>query len=262
MNPILSLGLVRLVLNTANDMSKELKVDAERVERWRHIIENLSAYTYQEQKGKKVFRYTEKGTAWWKDNTLGIQHIYPAGQIGLNSDPELLRVAHNTIDVMQRWLDFNGSNSFFPAAARVGYDPDTILVKLRQFSRNTFPNGFQLNNPHGIENYSTVPNTINEMLCMGHGGVLRVFPVWPKDKDASFHSLRTYGAFLVSSELKDGQVSFVTILSEKGKNCRFKNPWPDKEVQVNSNIRETRKMKGSLLEIETDTGEEISIRPV
>jgi hypothetical protein len=261
-NPILSLGFVRMVMNTAIDMSAELGVDAARHEKWQHIIDHLSDYSYQKKNGKKVFRYTEKGTDWWNDNTLGIQHIYPAGQVGLDSDPELLKVAHNTIDVMQRWIDFNGSNSFFPAAVRVGYHPETILEKMREYANNTYPNGFQLNNPHGIENFSTVPNTINEMLCMGHGGVLRVFPVWPKDQDASFSTLRTYGAFLVSSALKNGAVMFVDITSEKGKTCLVKNPWPEEEVQVISNLSETKKLNGDLLKMETQEGETLHLIPI
>jgi len=262
MNPILSLGLVRLVMQTAIDMSVELDTDLDKVEKWQHIIDNLSGYTYQEFEGKKVFRYTEKGTAWWQDNTLGVQHIYPGSQIGPDSDPELLQVAHNTIEVMQRWIDFNGSNSFFPAAVRVGYNPDTILVKLHKYCKNTYPNGFQLNNPHGIENFSTVPNTINEMLCMGHDGILRIFPVWPKDKDASFHDLRAYGAFLVSGELKNGDIKYVNIFSEKGKICRFKNPWPGKEVLIKSNLSASKKMKGDILVFKTKASEVFNISPV
>ena len=176
-NPILSLGLVPMVMKAAIDISKELGVDEENHENWQHILDHLSEYTYQKKKGKQVFRYTEKGTDWWQDNTLGIQHIYPAGQVGLGSDPELLQVAHNTIDVMQRWIDNNGSNSFFPAAVRIGYDPDVILEQLSIYTDHTYPNGFQLGNPHGIENLSTVPNTINEMLLQSHEGFLRFFPV-------------------------------------------------------------------------------------
>ena len=261
MNPILSLGMVRLVMQTAIDMSKELDLDPDRTEKWQYVMDHLSDYTYQEREGKKVFRYTEKGTDWWGDNTLGIQHIYPAGQIGLSSSPELLQVAHNTIDVMQRWIDFNGSNSFFPAAVRVGYNPDTILTQMHKYIENTYPNGFQRNNPYGIENLSTVPNTINEMLCMGHGGVLRVFPVWPKDKDASFSTLRTYGAFLVSSELKDGEVLYVDILSEKGKTCTLKNPWPNREVLIQSSATEKQKWKGQYITINTIEGEQLRLSP-
>lgn len=262
MNPILSLGLVRLVMQTAIDMSMDLGIDTGRINKWQHVLDHLSGYTFQDRGGVKVFRYTEKGTSWWGDNTLGIQHIYPGGQIGLDSDPELLQLAHNTIDVMQRWIDFNGSNSFFPAAVRVAYNPDTILLQMHKYIKNTYPNGFQLNNPHGIENFSTVPNTINEMLCMGHMHILRIFPVWPKNRDASFYQLRTYGAFLVSSELKDGQVQYVRIVSEKGKTCKLKNPWPEYEVFIKSNMSKRKKMHGDLLEIITKPGEELNIKPI
>lgn len=260
MNPILSLGLVRMVMQTAIDMSKELNIDVERTDKWKYIKDHLSDYCYQERNGKKVFRYTEKGTAWWGSNTLGIQHIYPAGQIGLDSDPELLQVAHNTVDVMQRWIDFNGSNSFFPAAVRVGYNPDTILYQLHKYVKHTYANGFQLNNPHGIENFSTVPNTINEMLCMGHGGVLSVFPVWPKEKDASFGNLRVWGAFLVSSELKDGEVQFVKIISEKGRICHLENPWPINKIKVYRNGKASELLRGTRLSLETENNEEILLR--
>lgn len=258
-NPILSLGLVSLVMETAIDMSIDLNLDSERRDKWQHIIDHMSDYTYQTREGKKVFRYSEKGTDWWKDNTLGIQHIYPAGRIGFESDSTLLEVAHNTIDIMQRWIDFNGSNSFFPAAVRIGYNGDTILSKLTKYVMNTYPNGFQLDNPHGIENLSTVPNTINEMLCSGHQNIVRIFPVWPKNKDASFSNIRTNGAFLVSSELKDCKIQHIEIISEKGKMLNLLNPWDTKEVEVIRPSGKREIFKGKRLKIETSAGEKIFI---
>lgn len=253
-NPILSLGLVRMVMQTVTDMSVLLQTDADRREVWAHILAHLSEYPLQERNGKTVFRYTETGTDWWGDNTLGIQHIYPAGQIGLNSSPKLLTVAHNTLQEMQRWIDFNGSNSFFPAAVRIGYEPDSILYQLGRYSQHTYPNGFQLNNPHGIENLSTVPNTINEMLCMGHQDLLRVFPVWPRDKDALFSQLRVEGAFLVSSELKNGIVVHVSVFSEQGKNLNLINPWKGKNVSLEINGYEKGIFEGDSIRIETEPG--------
>lgn len=253
-NPILSLGLVRMVMQTATDMSVLLQTDVDRREQWKHVLDNLSEYPLQERNGKTVFRYTETGTDWWGDNTLGIQHIYPAGQIGLNSDPELLKVAHNTMQEMQRWIDFNGSNSFFPAAVRVGYEPDSILHHLARYSQHTYPNGFQLNNPHGIENLSTVPNTINEMLCMGHQDLLRVFPVWPRDKEALFSQLRAEGAFLVSSELKAGIVTYISVFSEQGRPLNLVNPWKGKKVILETDGTDKKVFEGDIIRIETEPG--------
>ncbi len=260
-NPILSLGLVRMVMQTAIDMSEYLGVDSDKKDIWAEKKEHLSDYPLQERNGKTVFRYAEKGFDWCDGNTLGIQHIYPAGEIGLESDPELLKVAYNTVDVMQRWLDTNGSNSFFPAAVRVGYDPDTILTHLNEYSRHTRPNGFQLDNPHGIENYSTVPNTINEMLCMGHQDIVRVFHVWPKDKDASFHNIRVEGAFLVSSELKGGKVSFVTLESDKGRDLKLQNPWKGKKVEVKTG-NESNIVEGDFITMKTMEGVTYEFLPV
>lgn len=225
MNPILSLGLVRLVMQTATQMSNFLGIDADKRSVWEQIETHISDYPTQQRNGKTVFRYTEKGTDWWGDNSLGIQHIYPAEQIGLDSPAELLEISRNTITELWRWRDFNGTNSFFPAAVRVGYNADTILNKLREYAQHTYPNGFQYDNPHGIENFSTTPNTINEMLCSGHQGVLRLFPVWNSANDAQFHNIRIEGAFLVSGAIKSGAVEPIRILSEKGSALTLQNPW-------------------------------------
>ncbi len=274
-NSIVSLGLVRNALELALDMSREMGVDAGRHEKWRHILDHLSGWSYQMLRlprnrnedpnvlktEKKVFRYTEKGTSWWRNNTLGIQHIYPAGAIGLDSPPDVLEVSRNTLDVMNRWFDTNGMNSFYPAAVRVGYDPNTILDKLREMIKTRCqPNGFMKGNPHGVENCSIVPNTIDEMLCMGHGGVLRLFPVWPRDVSARFGSLRAYGAFLVSAELKKGLVGPVTILSEQGRDCTMVNPWPGKQVDLYRQGRKAETIEGKRFTFKTAPGETIELR--
>lgn len=275
-NSIVSLALVRNALELALDMSRELGVDAGRHEKWRHILDHLSGWSYQEmalprlpaedrgiEKPKvRVFRYTEKGTAWWRNNTLGIQHIYPAGAIGLDSSPEELEVSRNTLDVRNGWFDGNGMNSFYPAAVRAGYDPGVILAKLREMiATKGAPNGFIRGNPHGIENCSIVPNTINEMLCMGHAGVLRLFPVWPKDKDARFANLRVWGAFLVSSELEGGEVRYVGIQSEKGRPCVMVNPWPGRSIDVYRDGAKVAALKGDRVEWKTEAGSTVMLVP-
>lgn len=260
LNSILSLGLVPMVFKTAIDMSRLLGVDSSLRSDWQYKADHIAKYTTQVRDGKTVFRYSEKGPAWWDNNTLGIQEIYPAGAIGLNSSPKLLEIARNTLSVMHRWQDYNGSNSFFPAAVRVGYNPDTILHQLRIYSKNTYPNGFRRGNPQGIENCSTVPNTINQMLCMSNQNLLRVFEVWPKNKDASFYNIRSEGAFLVSSALKKGDVEYVHVISEKGRTLVLQNPWPGKTILVTSNKTAPRLLSGERITIHTRKGEVLMIR--
>ncbi len=260
-NSIVSLALVRNTFETAMEMAKTLGRDQDHFEKWQHILANLSGFATQEKDGRKVFRYTERGTAWWKSNTLGIQHIYPGNAIGLDSPKELLDIARNTLEVMGRWRDHNGTNSFYPAAVRIGYDAEVILENLRDYAGRMCPNGFRGANPHGIENCSTVPNTINEMLCMGHGYVLRVFPVWPKSGKARFGDLRTWGAFLVSAEIADGQVQYVRVLSERGRECAMVNPWPGRKSVLHRKGGEKELLSGERFQIPTTPGEILLLGP-
>ncbi|MEI6655279.1 MAG: hypothetical protein WCP45_10955 [Verrucomicrobiota bacterium] len=254
-NPIVSLGLVRTTFELATELSKALGVDAARHEKWQHILKHLSAFPTQEKNGATVFRYTEKGTDWLEGNTVGIQHIYPAGAIGPDSAPELLEIARNTIRVMDRWIDGNGMSSIYAAAIRVGYDPEIILKELTHMVATVGDtNGFTKGNVHGVENCSIVPNAINEMLCTGHGHVLRVFPVWPKNKDARFQDIRTWDAFLVSSALKGGTVQSVKIFSEMGRPCTLVNPWPGKTIDVYRDGKKSATLKGERVVLKTEAG--------
>jgi len=131
----------------------------------------------------------------------------------------------------------------------------------RTVQRIGAPNGFIKGNPHGIENCSIVPNTINEMLCMSHRQVLRVFQGWPKKKDARFWTLRAEGAFLVSSALKGGQVRFARIHSEKGRDCTVVNPWPSKAVDVYRDGKKVDTLKGDRLTLKIPAGDTVLLGP-
>jgi hypothetical protein len=134
--------------------------------------------------------------------------------IGLRSDPRLLEISRNTIDAVDQWLALNGESAFFPAAARVGYDSDVLLNRVRGMMFQ--PNGIVVNPMHMLENSSIVPNTVNEMLLQSHGGTIRLFPVWPRRQDARFLTWRAYGAFLVSADLAGGTVKDVAPDSRAG----------------------------------------------
>jgi hypothetical protein len=233
MNPLLSLGVIRAVFKGLLDMSKVLDLDEERREQWEHILAHISDFPTYERDGKTVFRLTEQGRDWWEDNTVAVQHIWPAGAIGLDSDPKLLEIAKETITVLNRWTDYNGFPTIFTAAARVGYDPEVILSELRrQCLDHSYPNLFIFFGGGGIECCSGVPSAINEMLLQSHEHVIKLFPVWPNDRNARFTSLRAVGAFLVSSELKDRNITYIHIKSEKGRICSILNPWSTEDLWI------------------------------
>lgn len=219
-NAINSLGLVKLLFRTVYDMSVELGVHSEKYDLWSDINSNLSEFPTFIKKGKRCYRYTKKGMRWRTDNTVGLQHIYPASQIGLSSDEKTLKIARNTYFINDRTLDDNGSNSYLPAGARIGVSPDWLMNAIKR-NIDTFglPNLLFRHHGGGIEHLTTVPATINEMLMQSHEKVIRLFPCWNPENDAAFENLRADGAFLVSSELKSGKINSLKITSLQGRSC-------------------------------------------
>ena len=254
-NAINSLGLVKMLFKGVYDMSKEMGMNEEKLPVWAEIIENLSDFPTFIKKGKKCFRYSKRGIRWRDDNTVGLQHIYPASQIGLGSDEKLLRIARNTYFINDRRLDDNGSNSYLPAGARIGVDPHFIIEGIRQNIKEfSLPNRLFRHHGGGIEHLTTVPATINEMLMQSHEGIIRLFPCWDKKMTASFENLRADGAFLVSAEMKNKKISAIKIKSLNGRLCKVEAE-DVKSVISESNKKEipfTRNGKVITFETEKD----------
>lgn len=72
-----------------------------------------------------------------------------------------------------------------------------------------------------------ITGAIQELLLQSWEGVVRLFPGFPLSSDASFESLRTEGAFLVSAKRENGIVEYIEISSEAGGEFQLENPWPN-----------------------------------
>jgi alpha-L-fucosidase 2 len=271
-NNCLSLGLVRMFFRGMLDVSTELGIDADRRAKWRHILDHLSDFPTAMVDGVRCVRGAEEGPAARRvgpnRNASRIEFtgmVWPSCVLGLGSDPAMLKVLRDDARGWpeREWINHdNGFSQTFPGAARVGHDPRDILAKLRkQLTVAGFPNLMIFSGGGGIENCSGVPATINEMLLQTHEGVTRVFPVWPREQPARFGRLRTSGAFLVSSELRDGEVKTLLIESEKGRECVLQNPWPGRELLLQRNGQAAEKLAGECVRFKTSVGERIAVQP-
>jgi hypothetical protein len=131
------------------------------------------------------------------------------------------------------------------ALARLGYDPQKLLDGMHKHcSDRGYPNGYIYYGGGGVETPSIIPATVDEMLLQSFTGELRLFPTWPVKHDASFTNLRAYGAFLVSSSMKSGEIQDIAIYSERGRRCSLKNPWPGKNDCCYPRRRAKRKVDG------------------
>jgi hypothetical protein len=150
------------------------------------------------------------------------------------------------------------------AAARVGYNPQTLMNNLKTnfiANRGSYQNLHLSTGGGGIENLNIVPPMVTEMLLQSHQHVIRVFNNWPTNLDASFGNLRAYGAFLVSSELKAGTVQYIRIVSEKGRPATVRNPWSGKNVTIYRNGIKGNNLSGEKLNLTTSAKELIVLVP-
>jgi len=209
-----------------------------------------------------VFRYTETGRDWNDGNVIGCQHIYPASQIGLFSDSASLKIAWNMIDQMRRWNDGNGTNSFYPAAARAGYPADSILNHLKSFAVNNSYNNLHIHTGGGgIENLSPVPAGLCEMLAQSFQGKVKLFADWSMTSYAKFGDLGAYGGFLVSSDFRAGSVQYARAISNRGRDLVLVNPWGNAAVQMYRNGADGGTKTGATLTVATSAGDTLYFAP-
>jgi hypothetical protein len=230
-----------------------------------------------------LFCTEETGNEWFIGFNASLYAAYPMDVLGLDSDPKLLEVAHNTIRARSflesaagrkwaeerklhnapigrgAWNDNNGGALFTVGAVRVGYDPEEIWKQSLK-ARSPSPSGFIW---QGIESLMFYPAVLQEMMLQSHENFLRFFRCWPKrsQPNASFRDLWAYGAFRCSATLRDGVVRDVRIVSEKGRPCTIENPWPDKRVCLIRRGQRAESVSGDRFDIKTTIGEILELQP-
>lgn len=253
-NVILSLGLVRAVMKLLLDMSAALGIDEDRREKRQHILDHLSEVKTMEKNGISVLRGSEYDES--NLNPLSLRYVFPAEQIGKYTTPELYEVAKNTLEMTGVWDHYNLFCEFYPTAARLGYDPERLIAHIRENIRNhQMPNGLFAFGGGGVENCAAIPKTVDEMLLQSNEHILRLFPCWDRTRDASFHGLRAYGAFVVDGSLNNGEIR-AEIVSEKGSLLRLESPGEGYGVLYRGN---TVPLTELITDFETECGEQITL---
>jgi len=274
-NSTLSLGLVKMLFKGMIDACSFLNVDANRVEKWKHIVTHLSKFPIGETNGRLSLKNMERGPQNLEVRTSGLNRvaihglILPAGIAGPKTDSTFNKILLGDV---QHWKDRtqnkgewgntlgNGIETSFPGAVRVGYNSDSIIKYLKdRLAVNPLPNLYIVQAGGGIETLAAVPLTINEMLLQSYEGIVRIFPNWNHNKDASFNNLRAYGAFIISSSIKKGKIEYVKILSEKGRQCIMENPWRDKKVQLIRNDKKAEILSGNTFHFQTKKDERLQL---
>ena len=204
--------------------------------------------------------------------------IFPGEEVGLHSPPEDLALARRTLAIQQ---NEGGNELVFLNLQRARAGVLDIEKFKRQVHYCTLPNGtstdmvlqtkgrypdeikFEYMADMGIwlENFA-LPAVINECLMQSWDGVIDLFPNWPAERNGAFENLRAVGAFLVSAEHRDGQISNVRITSEAGGECRLVSPWPGRAIRVVGEQSEQTLSPAEVFSFTTRPGESLRIEPL
>lgn len=276
-NPNLDIGYARRIEAELIGTSKVLGVDADMRPVWQDFLHNLSPYPTVQVDGKTVYaiaasiknKIKNQGLFEPGDQPINLEGlVFPGENLSIGGEATQLQIARNSLQEMNSWGVTRGGNShngfckIFPIAARIGWPADDLLDKFkaailyqwRPSNLTVFQGG------GGIETSGSV-EALDSMLLQHEDGVLRVFPDWPKSRDASFVRLRAKGAFLVSSEQKAGRIQWIEIKSEKGGSLSIENPWAANSIRCIGCTGKLLKSRQGMIVLSTRAGGDYRILP-
>jgi len=108
-----------------------------------------------------------------------------------------------------------------------------------------------------MESMSVLATAINESMLQSYDGILRVVPAFPSGKSGRF-TLHAEGGFIVSSEIKSGEIEWICIKSLFGKVCKLELPWNKAFMKSNMN-KKNRIIDKKIAEIKTEPDEVLMI---
>jgi hypothetical protein len=262
----------------AADVLKYQKQEAALLKDVKLILANMPDYSTTESEtfGKIYTSVPGENDKMVYNCPANLMHVFPGEEFGMDAPEEIYRTLANTYKAHQ---NEGGNDIVFLnlQAARLGMldmekfkrqvnyamlpnktSTDMVMQSGGRYSDHT-PFGWM--GPLGIwlENFS-LPVVINECLMQSYNGVISLYPNWDKQTDASFTTLRAVGAFLISSELSGGEITSLTLLSEKGSRCKIRNPWEKAAVQLVRNGKPSETLTGDLLTFPTTANETIELK--
>ncbi len=203
--------------------------------------------------------------------------IHPLGLIKWEDGPKAQSIINNSIHLLDSigpayWCGY--SYSWLANMKARAKDGEGALKDLNIFAKAFCSvNSFHLNGDQtksGYSRYQYRPFTLEgnfafasglqEMLIQSYAGFIEVLPAVPAAwKDVAFENLRTEGAFLVSVKKTEGQISEITIASEKGGKTKLKLPFKTWFTNARENV-EADQLEPGFLNLSFKPGAVITIK--
>lgn len=231
-NPSVITGGVKNLMDGLMEIGKE-HAPAGKYETWKDISEHIVGpeVTIFQYKGNEIFGLSEDRGIRPISAPVNMEFVHPGEQLGFNSDPYLLEVGRNTMNVAN-WGSVNSTPKAATMAARVQYDANSLVSKINSNVINKMKKNYYVDdNTHGWEKVGVV-EALNNMMVQSDDGIIKVFPVWRENHNGKFSTIREKGAFLVSSEMKNNVVQYIDVQSEKGTDLKLVVPWDIEKNEI------------------------------
>lgn len=224
------IAFARVALKAAIESAGVLGEDTALVSRWQQTLEKLPEYPRTAGASPVVLDVAGVSPTTYNVPVPALP-VYPAGEVHWFSRSPEKQLFTNTI----ARIASNGNNDLIIlSGARVRLSmPDAWSWTRGRFLARQRPNGTLALNVlgsafnaygHYTEQFAA-SSVIAEMLLQSVNDILRFFPAWPSDKDASFENLRAQGGFLVGADLTAGRIENIRVVSTVGGRLRFLSPW-------------------------------------
>lgn len=258
------IAMAHYTLAAAIEGATVLGCDADLVERWKKSIDRLPDYPTTGLKNPLVVDVAGAQPMNYNIH-VPTTPVFPGDVVTMESPEEHRELFKRTIRD-DRWNGNNATVMLAVCRARMQM-PGTIDWLRREVKARTKPNGtmtFQRIQKkrtrwnafgHYTEQFGT-GMAVSEMLLQSVGDIVRVFPCWPKDKNAKFDQLRTQGGFLVSAEHRaGGEIGPIKIQSTVGGTLRIVSPWGT----IKANGKALTPNKKGIIEIATKKGDVVTL---
>ncbi|WP_229757709.1 S-layer homology domain-containing protein [Paenibacillus marchantiophytorum] len=237
-NPILDVDACLYMLRNTIEAAKALGVDQDKIAIWQDIIDHMSPVPTFIWNGKETIKEHEGRTPWDPGDTFStgnpvtIQSVYYFDSIGMTASPESKEKYFNYLDVRNA----EGNARRLTSATRLGYDIDKIMEQLKAGNIDLEAGdwrGLRANNTIGDIGGANTLGVVQDSLLQSNEGFINIFANWYHNQETTIKRMRAKGAFLVDANQSEfGQMTYVQILSEQGKQCVVLNPWQGKELEV------------------------------
>lgn len=267
------LALIRWLYGAASEMAGFLGLKEDEA-RWRKILSEWPDLA-RAVEDKRLLVAPDYPLKESHRHFSHLMAIHPLGLIDISAGEDDKRTIDASLKELERlgpdwWCGY--SYAWLGALEARARNGEKAARALKVFAECfCLPNSFHVNGdqcrsghsrftyrPFTLEGNFAFAASLNEMLLQSHSGKVYVFPAIPAAwKKASFRSLRSYGAWLVSSRMEEGKVVEVVIVSEKGGRLKLHNPFDKNEFKISGLKKNQLVSSGETIEVVLVPGQKI-----